>query len=166
MNTQGIGLGLVISENIVQAFEGQIGVQSKFGVGTIFAFSIPLGREKHDSIEVSGGPLRSMRTMILASQAGNMASMRQPTFCESIVQTSTNQQIPLTETKSRSFVNSFMMGSPPHMVSQLAQVAEASRQHDPDRCDIQVRQLMSSPEPMSSLPTENAGNNQQEKTTQ
>jgi len=34
MNTQGIGLGLVISENIVKAFEGSIGVKSCYGKGT------------------------------------------------------------------------------------------------------------------------------------
>ena len=43
MNTQGIGLGLVISENIIKAFDGSIGVNSKYGVGTNFVFSIILG---------------------------------------------------------------------------------------------------------------------------
>ena len=42
MNTQGIGLGLVISENIVKCFDGQIGVRSRFGKGSHFAFSIVL----------------------------------------------------------------------------------------------------------------------------
>lgn len=45
MNTQGIGLGLVISENIVKAFGGRIGVKSKYGKGTKFAFSILLGKD-------------------------------------------------------------------------------------------------------------------------
>lgn len=48
MNTQGIGLGLVISENIVKAFGGAIGVKSKWGKGTRFAFSILLGREDNE----------------------------------------------------------------------------------------------------------------------
>ena len=34
MNTQGIGLGLVISEKIVKAFSGNIGVKSTYGKGT------------------------------------------------------------------------------------------------------------------------------------
>jgi signal transduction histidine kinase len=42
MNTQGIGLGLVISENIIKAFDGQIGVQSEFNKGSKFVFSIVL----------------------------------------------------------------------------------------------------------------------------
>ena len=42
MNTQGIGLGLVISESIVQAFEGQIGLRSFENLGTQFTFCIPL----------------------------------------------------------------------------------------------------------------------------
>lgn len=45
MNTQGIGLGLVISENIIKAFDGGIGVRSKFGKGTKFVFSIVLSNE-------------------------------------------------------------------------------------------------------------------------
>ena len=45
MNTQGIGLGLVISDNIVNAFGGKIGVRSKFQQGTKFAFSIILGKD-------------------------------------------------------------------------------------------------------------------------
>ena len=42
MNTKGIGLGLVISENIVKAFDGKIGVKSRYGRGAKFAFSILL----------------------------------------------------------------------------------------------------------------------------
>ena len=49
MNTQGIGLGLVISENIIKAFEGQIGVKSKYGSGTKFSFSIILKGEEPKS---------------------------------------------------------------------------------------------------------------------
>jgi len=45
MNTQGIGLGLVISENIVKSFGGGIGIKSKYGNGTKFAFSILLDKE-------------------------------------------------------------------------------------------------------------------------
>jgi signal transduction histidine kinase len=42
MNTNGIGLGLVISENIVNAFGGAIGLRTKYGQGSKFAFSILL----------------------------------------------------------------------------------------------------------------------------
>ena len=45
MNTQGIGLGLVICDNIVNAFGGKIGVKSKFNHGTKFAFSFQLGKD-------------------------------------------------------------------------------------------------------------------------
>lgn len=43
MNTKGIGLGLVISENIVKAaFNGKIGVKSVHNKGSNFVFSIML----------------------------------------------------------------------------------------------------------------------------
>lgn len=45
MNTQGIGLGLVISDNIVTTFGGKIGVKSKVGRGTMFSFSFVLGKD-------------------------------------------------------------------------------------------------------------------------
>ena len=53
MNTQGIGLGLVISQNIVNEFDGKIGVKSKYGVGTTFAFSINLYQSETRFISVS-----------------------------------------------------------------------------------------------------------------
>lgn len=49
MNTQGIGLGLVISENIVNQFGGQIGVRSCYGKGTHFAFSFLLAESLEES---------------------------------------------------------------------------------------------------------------------
>ena len=42
MNTNGIGLGLVISENIVEVFGGKIDFKSKPGIGSIFKFTFKL----------------------------------------------------------------------------------------------------------------------------
>jgi CheY-like chemotaxis protein len=42
MNTHGIGLGLVIAENIVQEFGGKISVKSEPDVGSIFTFQFVL----------------------------------------------------------------------------------------------------------------------------
>ena len=47
MNKQGIGLGLVISDNIVSQFDGKLGVKSRYGKGSTFMFSILLGKD-HD----------------------------------------------------------------------------------------------------------------------
>ena len=54
MNTSGIGLGLVISENIVKSFGGIIGVKSKYARGTKFAFSILLGKDEDKFDKING----------------------------------------------------------------------------------------------------------------
>jgi signal transduction histidine kinase len=46
MNTQGIGLGLVISDNIVEQFSGRIGCKSRYNHGSTFMFSILLGKDE------------------------------------------------------------------------------------------------------------------------
>ncbi len=46
MNTQGIGLGLVISDNIVEQFNGKIGVKSRYNHGSTFMFSVLLGKDE------------------------------------------------------------------------------------------------------------------------
>ena len=48
MNTQGIGLGLMISESIVKFFDGMIGVRSKYGKGTKFAFCFILDKVQRE----------------------------------------------------------------------------------------------------------------------
>lgn len=40
VNTRGIGLGLVISQKIVERFDGEMGFKSKWKKGSTFAFSI------------------------------------------------------------------------------------------------------------------------------
>ena len=45
-NTSGIGLGLTISKQVVQAFDGQISVRSQVGVGSQFTFSMVLNEEE------------------------------------------------------------------------------------------------------------------------
>lgn len=51
MNTGGIGLGLVISEQIVKCFDGNIGVKSRYGQGSMFAFSILLDQMPRGDFE-------------------------------------------------------------------------------------------------------------------
>jgi signal transduction histidine kinase len=41
----GVGLGLVISKQIVHQFDGDITVDSKVGVGSVFTFTISLIEE-------------------------------------------------------------------------------------------------------------------------
>jgi signal transduction histidine kinase len=49
MNVHGIGLGLVISKQIVEAFGGKIQVISEFGVGSTFTFTFKLNSDDPNS---------------------------------------------------------------------------------------------------------------------
>jgi len=61
MNTNGIGLGLVICENIVKAFDGSMGVESAFNFGSKFCFSILLsGMAELSQQEASDVPKSSL----------------------------------------------------------------------------------------------------------
>ena len=48
MNTKGIGLGLVISENIVNMFDGSIDFHSVPGEGSTFTFTFKLSEPLSD----------------------------------------------------------------------------------------------------------------------
>ena len=45
MNTKGIGLGLVIADQIVSQFDGKITFTSKYGVGSRFTFTMDIGKQ-------------------------------------------------------------------------------------------------------------------------
>ena len=45
-NTNGIGLGLVIADKIVGQFDGKITVQSVYGIGSNFTFTMKLFTEE------------------------------------------------------------------------------------------------------------------------
>ena len=57
MNTNGIGLGLVISDQIVSKFDGMISFDSKFGEGSVFSFTFKLSKDNNPQmmIENSSG---------------------------------------------------------------------------------------------------------------
>ena len=45
-NTSGIGLGLMISDQLVQKLNGKISFESKVEVGSTFSFTVKLAEEK------------------------------------------------------------------------------------------------------------------------
>ena len=56
LNANGIGLGLVISQNLVQQFGGRIWVESEVGVGSRFIFTMKLDQPQRDRqiLEIAG----------------------------------------------------------------------------------------------------------------
>ena len=50
INTQGIGLGLVISKLIIEKFGGTINFCSEYEVGTTFTFTFPLQRPEFNEL--------------------------------------------------------------------------------------------------------------------
>lgn len=44
-NTQGTGLGLYIAKNIIEMLGGKIWVESEYGHGSIFSFSVPIAKD-------------------------------------------------------------------------------------------------------------------------
>ena len=53
INTKGIGLGLVISQMIVNKFDGNIDFKSKIGKGTNFYFTFELSENNADKFELN-----------------------------------------------------------------------------------------------------------------
>ena len=49
-NTKGIGIGLVISEQIIRQFDGEITFESEPEVGSKFTFSIKLNNEHYNNL--------------------------------------------------------------------------------------------------------------------
>jgi two-component system, sensor histidine kinase ChiS len=52
MNTSGIGLGLVISQNIIKQYEGTITVDSEYGRGTAFTFTLKLEKQQEEEFKL------------------------------------------------------------------------------------------------------------------
>jgi len=55
---KGVGLGLAVSENIVERHEGRIDVQSELGKGTTFTVTLPLAGSGACVAGTSGKPAR------------------------------------------------------------------------------------------------------------
>ncbi|MFN8638587.1 MAG: ATP-binding protein [Dehalococcoidia bacterium] len=58
---EGLGLGLSVSQALVEAHGGVIGVQSMPGEGSTFTFTLPLGRAEDDRSAIEARDLREVR---------------------------------------------------------------------------------------------------------
>lgn len=75
----GSGLGLAISKGLVELMGGQIALSSEHGVGSTFAFIVPLGISDTPSAWQAGqklGNLRSMRALVVDDQETSLLIMR------------------------------------------------------------------------------------------
>jgi signal transduction histidine kinase len=52
MNTSGIGLGLVISQNIIKQYQGTITLDSEYGRGSTFTFALKLGKQQEEEFKL------------------------------------------------------------------------------------------------------------------
>ena len=69
MNTKGIGLGLVIADQIVKKFDGEISFESVAGKGSNFTYSMKIFSE--DDIELKNSQWKSQNQAEIKYQANS-----------------------------------------------------------------------------------------------
>ncbi|MCM8621069.1 MAG: response regulator [Candidatus Accumulibacter sp.] len=69
----GSGLGLAISKGLVEAMQGEIGLHSESGRGTLFWFELPLGKQNPDARLTAdlAGRLAGLRVLVVDDHATN-----------------------------------------------------------------------------------------------
>ncbi len=75
----GTGLGLAISKRLVEIMDGQIGVSSEEGKGSVFWVSVPLTKQSVDRppTNADGGDLHRLRALVVDDNATNREILHQ-----------------------------------------------------------------------------------------